>query len=153
MFFWNCLAFSIVQLDNSKLRTQDIHWNYKQVLIFKKKKALHRTSQVVQWLRIHLPMQRAWVQSLVWADFMCHGATNLVYHNYWAHALEPVSPNYWAHSLQLLKPECPGACALQPEKPSKWEVQALQLDSSPQLPQLEKPVCNNEDPTSQWINK
>ena len=30
--------------------------------------------------------------------------SNLVCHNYWACALEPVSHNYWARVLQLLKP-------------------------------------------------
>ena len=29
------------------------------------------TSLVVQWLRIHLPMQGTWVQSLVWEDPTC----------------------------------------------------------------------------------
>ena len=37
---------------------------------------------VVQWLRIHLPVQAAWVQSLVQEDSTCHGAT------------KPVSPDY-----------------------------------------------------------
>ena len=50
------------------------------------------TSLVVQWLRIRLPMQRTWVQSLVWEDPTCHGAT------------KPVRHNCWAHVPQLLKP-------------------------------------------------
>ena len=33
------------------------------------------TSLVVQWLRIHLPVQGIWVQSLVWEDRTCHRAT------------------------------------------------------------------------------
>ncbi|KAJ8791168.1 hypothetical protein J1605_020731 [Eschrichtius robustus] len=39
-------------------------------------------SQVVQWLRIHLPMQGTRVQALVREDPTCHRATNPVRHNY-----------------------------------------------------------------------
>ena len=41
-----------------------------------------RASLVVQWLRIHLPMQGTRVQALVWEDSTCHGATKPVGHNY-----------------------------------------------------------------------
>ena len=34
-------------------------------------KKMYRTSLVVQWIRIHLPMQRTRVLSLVWEDFTC----------------------------------------------------------------------------------
>jgi len=57
---------------------------------------------MVQWLRIHLPMQGGWVQSLVWEDPTCHGATKPV-----PHAMEP----------QLLKAMRFRARALQQEKP------------------------------------
>ena len=40
------------------------------------------TSLVVQWLRIHLPMQETRVQALVREDPTCHGATKPVRHNY-----------------------------------------------------------------------
>ena len=59
---------------------------------------------MVQWLRIHLPMQGTWVPSLIREDPTCRGATKPVRHNYWACALEPASHNYWAHTLQLPKP-------------------------------------------------
>ena len=36
-----------------------------------------RTSLVAQWMRIRLPMQGAQVQSLVWEDPTCQGATEL----------------------------------------------------------------------------
>ena len=52
-------------------------------------KDLKGTSLVIQWLRIHLPMQGTQVRSLVWEDPTCHKATKRVYHNYWAHVLEP----------------------------------------------------------------
>ena len=51
-----------------------------------------RASLVTQWLRIHLPMQGTWVQSLAQEDPTCRGAT------------KPVRHNCWAHVLQLLKP-------------------------------------------------
>ena len=41
----------------------------------------HRTSLVVQGLRIRLPMQVTQVQSLVWEKFICLGATKLVHHH------------------------------------------------------------------------
>ena len=49
-------------------------------------------------------MQETQVQSLVWEDLTCCGATKPVRHNYWACALEPASHNYWAPMLQLLEP-------------------------------------------------
>ena len=54
------------------------------------------TSPVVQWLRIHLPMQGTQVRASVREDPTCRGATKPV----------PVSHNYWAHMPQLLKPAC-----------------------------------------------
>ena len=38
----------------------------------------------MHWIRVCLPMQGTWVQSLVWEDFTCCRATNPVHHNYWA---------------------------------------------------------------------
>ena len=52
------------------------------------------TSLVVQWLRIHLPVQGTWFQSLVQEDPTCRGAIKFVSHN------------YWACVPQLLKPTC-----------------------------------------------
>ena len=49
-------------------------------------------------------MQGTRVQALVREDPTCRGATKLMRHNYWAHALEPMHCNHWAHMLQLLKP-------------------------------------------------
>ena len=37
----------------------------------------NKTSLVVQWLRIPLPMQGTQVQSLLQEDSTCHGATSL----------------------------------------------------------------------------
>ena len=61
-----------------------------------------------------------------WFAPTCHEATKSMCHNYQACALEPGSCNYWAHVPQLLKPTCPGARALQREKPPQWEAYTLQ---------------------------
>ena len=42
------------------------------------------TSLVAQWWRIHSPMQRTWVQSLVWEDSTGCGAAKPMSHNYWS---------------------------------------------------------------------
>ena len=56
-----------------------------------------RTSLVVQWIRIHLPMQETQVQSLVQEDSTCRRATGTVCHHYWSpSALEPTRHNCWA---------------------------------------------------------
>ena len=54
------------------------------------------TSEVVQWLRVHLLMQGTWVQPLVREDPVCLGVTNPRCHNYWAHTLKPTNCNYWS---------------------------------------------------------
>ena len=41
-----------------------------------------RTSPVVQWLRICLPMQGTRVRALVREDPTCHGAAKPTHHNY-----------------------------------------------------------------------
>ena len=41
-----------------------------------------RASLLIQWLRICLAMQGTPVQSLVWEDSTCRGATQPVYPNY-----------------------------------------------------------------------
>ena len=51
-------------LSRSEVKREDSH--FKQV---------PRSSLVVLWLRIHLPTQGTWVQSLVREDSTCHGAT------------------------------------------------------------------------------
>ena len=40
---------------------------------------------------------------------------------------------------------CSRACALQQEKPLKWEARTLQVESSPHSSQLEKPLRINKD--------
>ena len=47
-------------------------------LVWPDKSSWKRTSLLVQCLRIWLPMQGTWVQSLVWKDSTCLGAVKLV---------------------------------------------------------------------------
>ena len=91
-------------------------------------------------------MQETWVQSLIWEDPICWGATKPVSHNYWTCALEPGSCNYWVHGLQRLKPVCSRACAPQYEKPLPWEACILQIESSPHSTQLEKNPAQQQRP-------
>ena len=60
-----------------------------------------RTSLVVQWLRICLPIQGTRVWSRVLEDSSCE-ATEPVHRNYWADTLEPRSPKYWSPRTQSL---------------------------------------------------
>ena len=75
-----------------------------------------RASLVAQWWIISLPMQGTQVWSPIQENATCHGEA------------KPMSHNYSAHMLQL-KPACPRACALQQEKPLKWEACAPQMDA------------------------
>ena len=98
-----------------------VHTFYR--LYFLLNNIMWRASLVVQWLRICLSMQGTWVQSLVQEHPTCLGATKPVHHNY--------------ESLRSR------ACAPQQEKPPQWKSPALQLESSPRLPQIEK-VCTKQ---------
>ena len=51
------------------------------------------TSLMFQWLRIHLPMQRTWVQSLVWESSTCCRATEATH-------LEPTFCNKKRHHIE-----------------------------------------------------
>ena len=61
-------------------------------------------------------MPETWVRSLAWEDPACHGATELVGHNYWACGLQAVRCSSWRpHTLE------PGLCnrrGLSGEKPA-----------------------------------
>ena len=59
------------------------------------------------WIRICLPMQGIWVQSLIWEDSTCWGATKSICHNYWSRSdLEPglhKRSHQWESCLQQLR--------------------------------------------------
>jgi len=77
-----------------------------------------RAFLVVQCLRFCLLMKGTRVWSLAQEDPTCLGAAKPIGHNYWSGT--------------------PKAHARQWEKPPQWEAWALQLESSPHSPQLEK---------------
>ena len=93
----------------------------------------YRTSLVVQWLRICLPMRGTRVGALAQEDPTCHGATGPVCHNCWAWGLEPTSHNCWAHVPQLLRPACLEP-VLRNERPRQWEAHAPQQGVAPCSP-------------------
>ena len=82
-----------------------------------------RTSLVVPWLGICLPIQGTWVLSLLWEDSMCHGAT---------------------------KPECHSVPTTR--KDSQWEVHAPQQTVAPAHHNERKPEHSNKDPAQPKVN-
>ena len=103
------------------------------------KEATCRTSLVVQWLRIRLPMQGTRVQSLVQEDSTCCQATK-----------PPLSCD-----LQLLSPLA-ATEALEPMLHSKRSYHSEKLlhrnQSSPCLPQLGKAHAQQQRPSTAKIN-
>ena len=64
---------------------------------------------MVQWLRISLPMQDTWVQSLVWEDSTCPGEPNKpMSHSYWARAPQPQATT----AAQLLHMRVQSLCSM-----------------------------------------
>ena len=102
-------------------------------------------SLVIQGLRISLPVQGTWVQSLVWEDLTCHEAIKPVCRKYWAGLWNARAET--AEGLQTLEPvRCQQAKSLQ------WEACEPQLESSPALSNQRKPVCSNKNPEQPKIN-
>ena len=101
---------------------------------------------VAQWQRTRLNMQEILVWSLIWEDPTWHRAAQARSHNYQAYRTRVQEP-------QLRKSMCPRARAPWQEKPPQWEAFAPPLESSPQIPQLEKSPRSSEDPAQPKINK
>ena len=104
-------------------------------------KTTPRTSLVVQWIRICLPMQGTRLRSLVQEDSICHRATNPVCHS------SGLSSR--VHKPQLLRP-----CALTTEAcaPTAYALQQEKPPESTHSPQLVSthPLCTRtirKDPT------
>ena len=66
-----------------------------------------RTSLVMSWVRICLPMQGTWVGSLVGEDSTFLRATKPTGHNHRALTLQPEGCKYWASGQQRLQPAHP----------------------------------------------
>ena len=63
-----------------------------------------RASLVVQWFRVHLPMQRTRVRPLLWEDSTWDRATKPVCRNYWAHV--PYSPRPTTGEATAVRSPC-----------------------------------------------
>ena len=132
---WSDLAAANIQKIFNKWCPYSSFW---EILSFR---SSSWTSLVAQCIGICLPMQEAWIRSLVWEDSTCHWTTKPVYRNYRVYALQPTSHNFWACAPQLLKPTwlepvfCNKAnhCNEKPARPTK---------NTPHSPQLEKVHTN-----------
>ena len=91
------------------------------------------TSLVLQWLRVHLPMQGTWTRALVWEYPTCHGATPFLHHSQWAHVRRLWKPTH----PRAMRPRKGSLCREQPEPRDPWGAPARR--SWRQL------VCGNED--------
>ena len=90
-----------------------------------------RTSLVVRWIGIHLPVQGAQVSSLVWEDSTCHRAAKQVHCNYWACFLKPASHNYWSlYALEPILRSKRSHCNEKPVHPIKSSSHLLQLEKA-----------------------
>ena len=114
---------------------------------------LNWTSLVVQWLRICLPIKGTWVLSLTQEDPTCHGATKPMHHNYWVHALEPVSCSYWVWRPPLLSPQAlePLVCNKRSHHKEKPVLRNQRV--APSCQNWRKPMCSNEDSEQPKISK
>ena len=102
------------------------------------KKGYFETCLVVQWIRIHLPMQGIWIDN--WSGKLPQTTEQL---SLCATNTEPAPQNPRAATtetilLKTTEAHAPRACGLQQEKPPQQGAQAQQLDSSLCFPQLEK---------------
>ena len=87
-------------------------------------------------------MQETRVLSVVWEYATCLGGTKPMHHN--------CSLCSTAREPQLLKPVPPRAVQ---ETPPQWEARALQLESSPHSPKLEKSPRSSEGLAQPKLNK
>ena len=122
-----------------------------------------RTSLVVQWLGVCLPIQGTQVQSPVQEDSLCHRATKPMHCNYWAwalarrchsyrssHALEP-GHNYWIARTATTEAWVLQHWDLQQEKPPQWGAWYCS-QSRPCSPQLEKACTRQQRSSTATIN-
>ena len=98
---------------------------------YKSKLQWVRTSLVVQWVRIHLPVEGTWIQSLIREDSSCLRTSKPMRHNYWTWALGRKSHNCWAPELELLKHVPSRAHAPKQEEPPQREAHTTQQRVAP----------------------
>ena len=93
---------------------------------------------MVQWLRIHLPVQGTEIWSLLWEDSTCRRVT------------KPMSHNYWAQELQLLSPHAATTEAQAPWSPCSATREAITI-RSPCTTTRESPYVATKTQASQKI--
>ena len=86
-----------------------------------------QTSLVVQWLRIHLPVEGTQVRSLVQEDPTSWGPTKPMHHNYWSMCAQSLCP-------------------------ATGEATTVRSPHTPQRPAT-PPVCSSKDPAQPTVNK
>ena len=121
--FCECHVAFIKGLSQEKIVLICFPEGWSRIILIIKNKWGWGTSLVIQWLRIHLPMQRTCVPSLIQEDPTC------------CRTAKPVKP---MHSR---------ACSLQ-EKSPQWEAHVPQLESGPGSPQLEKIYVQQQRPST-----
>ena len=106
-----------------------------------------RTSLVVQWIGICLPMQGTQVWSLIWEDFTCHGQLKPTGHSDWACTLKPVSSSTEAVCCTY---QSPHACSLCSTARGATTMRSpyTALKSSPCSLQLEKARTQQPRPST-----
>ena len=94
---------------------------------------------MVQWIRIHLPVQGTWVRPLVQDYPTCHRATEPVHHRYQAQVLQPPSPR----TQSVCSPTREATAVRSPSARMNSSLNSLQLDKAQQ---------SNEDPAQPEVN-
>ena len=127
---------------------QSFEWRLDSSLLSLKQHSQHSqknsdvsASLIMQWIRICLPMQGPWVQSLVREYSSCLGAAKPMCHNYWAHAA--------ATEARVTKPVLCKRRSQHREKTDrcKWS-------GAPALHTWRKPRCSSKDPVQyKYIHK
>ena len=95
-------------------------------------------------VRFHLAVQGTRVQALVWEDPTCHGATNPVRHNCWAHVLNPANSSHWAHEPRAPAPNKRSHRSGKPTPHNKEQ---------PRRPTTRDSLHKNEDPAQSKMSK
>ena len=93
-----------------------------------------RAFLVAWWIRILLPTQGTWVQSLVQEDSACWGAT------------KPANLNYWAHTIRALEPQLPSLSAATSEAHAPESLCSTRQATAMRNPPLQwrvAPIHNN----------
>jgi len=93
---------------------------------------------MVQWLRIHLAMQRTPVRSLAQEDPTRHRAVGPIFPNDWAHTPQPPGPTH--HNTKAHTPQPPKPTHTTTPKPTHHNTKAHTHNTKAPTPQPPKPT-------------